>query len=63
MLNNAVRQTEKKDYKIGPDTLRELISAKLSGVDFAAVRKDVERFLEDKSELKLLSYDTFVRLV
>jgi len=56
LLNNAIKQTQGKDMKIGPDNLNQFIVEQLQRVDFNAVRKDVERFLEDKRELMLLDF-------
>jgi len=56
LLNNAIKQTQGKDMKIGPDNLNQFMVEQLQRVDFNAVRKDVERFLEDKRELMLLDF-------
>ena len=56
LLNNAIKQTQGKDMKIGPDNLNQFMVEQLQRVDFNAVRKDVERFLEDKRELTLLDF-------
>ena len=53
LLNNAVKQTEGKDPRITPANLRAFLAKKLARIDFAKARRDVERFLEDKSELRL----------
>lgn len=63
LLNNAIRQTEKKDYAVNPDTIKGFINKKLESVDFKAARKDVERFLENKNELKMLDIDMMRQLV
>lgn len=55
LLNNAVKQTEGKDPGVTPDNFRDFLSDKLARIDFVKARKDVERFLEDKSELGLFS--------
>ncbi|MCX5715531.1 MAG: nucleotidyl transferase AbiEii/AbiGii toxin family protein [Candidatus Omnitrophica bacterium] len=57
LLNNAIMQTEKRDLALNEENYVDFILEKLKGVDFKAVKKDVERFLEDKSELKLLDFD------
>lgn len=53
LLNNAVNQTEGKDPHITADNFHDFLDQNLTQIDFAKTRKDVERFLEDKSELKL----------
>jgi len=63
LLNNAIEQTEKKNLNLNRDNLREFMRQKLAGIDFAMAGKDVERFLEDKSELRLFDQDLILRLV
>lgn len=63
LLNNAIKQTEKKDLKIGTDNFHDFLQNKLQKVDFKLIRKDVERFLEDKSELKLLDREIILRMI
>lgn len=57
LLNNAIKQTEKEDPHINNGNFKQFIADKLGKIDFKTVRKDVERFLEDKGELKLLDAD------
>ncbi|MEK7450027.1 MAG: nucleotidyl transferase AbiEii/AbiGii toxin family protein [Planctomycetota bacterium] len=54
LLNNAIRQTEKKDLGLNAGNLKAFILGKAEGINFVQIKKDVERFLENKSELKLL---------
>lgn len=56
LLNNAIKQTEGKDLKLDEDKLNTFLLEKLKKIDFAYVRKDVERFLEDKNEVGLLNF-------
>jgi predicted nucleotidyltransferase component of viral defense system len=56
LLNNAIRQTEGKDLKLDEKNFKVFLLKKLKGVDFSFVKKDVERFLEDKKDLDLLNY-------
>ena len=63
LLNNAIKQTQGKDMKLGPDNLNQFIVEQLQRVDFNAVRKDVERFLEDKRELMLLDFPMLKGLI
>jgi hypothetical protein len=55
LLNNAVKQTEGKDPRITPENFRQFMGSKLAHVDFVKARRDVERFLEDKSELRIFN--------
>ena len=63
LLNNAIQQTEGINLKIGVDTLKAFMQKKLGSVDFNLVRRDVERFLEDKSELKMLDKDIMLKMI
>ncbi|MBE0432273.1 nucleotidyl transferase AbiEii/AbiGii toxin family protein [candidate division WOR-3 bacterium] len=63
LLNSAVKQTEGKDPRITPANFRAFLAEKLTGTDFARARKDVERFLEDKSELKLFDRQTILSML
>ncbi len=58
LLNNAIRQTEGEFEALNDNNLKVFLLRRLEKIDFAEVRKDVERFLEDKSELKLLNLKT-----
>jgi len=63
LLNNAIQQTEGKDLKLNKANFRNFLLERLAKVDFTFVRKDVERFLEDKKELNLLSLDSIKQIV
>jgi len=56
LLNNAIKQTQGIDLKLDKNTFKDFLLDKLKGVDFELVKKDVGRFLEDKSELNLLNF-------
>jgi predicted nucleotidyltransferase component of viral defense system len=56
LLNNAIAQTHEKTPVIDEGNFKEFLLQGIEKVDFKAARKDVERFLEDKSELRL--FDT-----
>jgi len=55
LLNNAIAQTESKKIVVTETNFREFLLEKMTKIDFVKVRKDVERFLVDKGELKLLN--------
>jgi hypothetical protein len=59
LLNNAIEQTQGRSPGITKDYLRAFITDRIEKVDFEAAKKDVERFLEDKSELKLFKKEVF----
>lgn len=54
LLNNAIKQTGGQDPGINEKNFMEFLLGKTERLDFGALRKDVERFLEDKTELRLL---------
>ena len=54
LLNNAIKQTQGKDIGLSSRNISDFLLSKIVDIDFKAIRKDVERFLEDKNELKLL---------
>lgn len=63
LLNNAIKQTEKKSLGINQENFKNFLVNKLALIDFKKVKKDVERFLEDKSELRLLDKELLIRQV
>jgi predicted nucleotidyltransferase component of viral defense system len=63
LLNNAIKQTEGKTDNIREKNFIGFLKNKLSNVDFDKVRKDVERFLVDKEELKLLDKNIIMQIV
>ena len=58
LFNNAVIQTENEDPKVNQHNFKKYLVDNIQRIDFDLVKKDVERFLEDKSELKLLNLKT-----
>lgn len=63
VLNNAIQQTEKDDLNISQDNFRAFLHDRLGRINFDLVKKDVERFLEDKNELKLLDKEMIMNMV
>ncbi len=53
LFKNAVLQTEKKDLHVDQTVLGDFLLASIKKVDFKAMGKDVERFLEDPAELAI----------
>ncbi len=53
LLNNAIEQTQHIKPGIDRKTLKAFLLERIDKVDFPAAKRDVERFLVDKSELKL----------
>lgn len=64
LLNNAIKQTHKKEYKmITKNNFLGVLLEMIEKIDFKIVHKDVERFLEDKKQLKFLNKDTMINLI
>jgi len=63
LLNNAIRQTESKFEALDEDNLKDFLLQKLEKVNFGDVKKDVERLLEDKNDLKLLEKSIIMKAV
>jgi predicted nucleotidyltransferase component of viral defense system len=59
LLNNAIKQTEGKDPSLNKDNFHEFLLNKLKKIDFREIKKDVERFLEERKELELLELKVF----
>lgn len=58
LLNNAVMQTEDHNPGVDEHNFKKYVLDNIQRIDFDLVKKDVERFLEDKSELSLLNLKT-----
>lgn len=63
LLNNATRQTHNKKRLVTEDNFKNFLEREFNKVDFAKVRKDVERFLERKEEVNILRKEIFLSLV
>lgn len=53
LLNNAIFQTEKKNLKVEAKNFKEFLLQQTKKIDFEKARKDVERFLINRQELRL----------
>ena len=56
LLNNAIKQTVGKDIGITEKNLQDFLLKNIQKIDFEVAKKDIERFLEDSTEIKLLDY-------
>ena len=63
LLNNAIRQTEKKAPGITTANLKDFMLAKLERVDFKAAVADVRRFILDQNELRAINKNSLSSLV
>jgi len=53
LMNNAIAQSQGSNPRITEDTFKSFLLSNIEKIDLGLAKKDVERFLEDKSELKL----------
>lgn len=53
LLNNAIIQTQGGDSNINEGNFKKFLLEGIEKINFKEAKKDVERFLEDKSELRL----------
>ena len=63
LLNNAIKQTEGYDLKLNSQNFNDFLLSKLAKINFTKIKKDVERFLEDRTELKFLEFDIIKRML
>jgi predicted nucleotidyltransferase component of viral defense system len=63
LLNNAIEQTQHEKLNLSKENYKDFLREHLSQIDFTAARKDVERFIEDKNELKLLNKEVILKLI
>ena len=63
MLNNAVAQSQGRAPGVNAGNLREFMLERAANIDLVAAKKDIERFLEDKSELRLFTQDTLSAVI
>ena len=55
LLNNAVKQTQGLAPRISESNFKQYLLDNVKRIDFERAKKDVERFLEDKTELALFN--------
>lgn len=55
LLNNAIEQMQGRSPGISAENIQDFLLEKLKRVELKSLAADVERFLEDKSELKLFA--------
>lgn len=54
LLNNAIKQTQGKNYMIKEKEFKQTLIKRLESVDFKKIKSEVERFIVDKEELDFL---------
>lgn len=63
LLNNAIRQTQKKRFAMNPDTFIPFLEKHLATVDLLKMQKDVSTFLKHDHERDLISIEIFKSLM
>ena len=61
LLNNGIIQTEGKNLNLGKENFKDFLREQIEKIDFSLVRRDVERFLVDKNEVKLLKKELILK--
>lgn len=57
LLNNAIEQTQGSSPKLDENSIKDFLIQGIERIDLEQAARDVERFLEDKNELKLFDKD------
>jgi hypothetical protein len=63
LLNNAIFQTQGPGHEIREEEFKEKLVKHLESVDFQALKKDVERFIVNREELRFLECDPIKSLL
>ena len=63
MLNNAIIQSQGRAPGLNAGNFKEFMLERAGNIDMGAAKKDVERFLEDKSELRLFTKDVLTAAI
>lgn len=62
LLNNAIEQTQRTKASIDDKNFEDFLRKNIERIDFARAKRDVERFLEDKSELRLFDKELILKI-
>lgn len=60
LLGHAIEQTHPERSTVTEDNFKEFLEKGLRKVDFRKAQQDVDRFLEDKQELRLIDMEIFL---
>ena len=63
LLNNAIAQTEGKEVIVTEENFTDFLLERVKKTNFVQAREDVERFLVDKGELKLLDKELIKQFI
>lgn len=63
LFRNAVRQTEGKDITIDEAGFADFLIERIGKIDFKAMKRDVEKFIEDPAELALFDRDAMIKTI
>ncbi len=63
LLNNAIRQSQGKFQVLDESNLKDFLLQRVEKADFKKLKEDVERFLEDKGDLRFLEKDVIAKSI
>lgn len=64
LLGRVVYELEKTGFSlVNAENFNDFLRERLTNIDFGKVRKDVEKFIEDKNEFKLLDKNLILKLI
>lgn len=63
LLNNAIRQTQGVNAVLTESNIKSFLLDRIEKIDFSLVKGDVERFLEDKSEIRMLDKNVITKSI
>jgi len=63
LFKNAVRQTEGKEIEVRESGFADFLINRVGSVDFNAMKRDVERFIEDPAELALFDRNAIIKTI
>jgi hypothetical protein len=62
-LNNALRQTDWDGEPLSPENWRDIVYQSIAGLQWEQVMADVRPFLEQESQITLLTRENLVRVL
>ena len=63
LLRNSIRQTESSPDSSPTDDWKGLLRTRISSLDFRKIRQDLEPFIEDETELQLITEGELLKLL
>lgn len=63
MLNSALKQTLRSPFQVNRNNWRDKLKVAVDNFDEKKAKKDIRRFLEDPTEMELITKDNFHKLI